>query len=80
MGLFGHSMVPLGFGQAILGGLNVTSVYQSTIYHMKCSQHICEVLQLGKRLSIPRSHFVAIPIPDRLSECISESKSRNLLQ
>ena len=52
--------------------------YQSTIYHMKCSQHICEVQQLSKRLSVPRSNFMAIPIPESLAECISESKSRYL--
>ena len=72
----GHSMVPLGFGQAILGGRDPSnnSAYYSAIYHMKCSQHICEVLQLDKRLSVPRSLIVVIPIPDSMAQCLSESK------
>ena len=72
----GHSMVPLGFGQAILGGRDPShnGAYYSAIYLMKSSQHICKVLQLDKRLSVPRALGVVIPIPDSMAQCISESK------
>ena len=76
--LWDHIMVPLGFGQAILGGRDDANVYQSKIYHMKCSQDICDVLMLDKELSSPRASFVAIPMPDRKARCISESKFRYL--
>ena len=71
--LYGHSMVTLGFGQAILGGFG-NGEYQRKIYHMTCSDHICMILVLSKELSIPRRYFVAIPIPDSMSGCISGSK------
>ena len=76
----GHSMVPLGIGQAILGGRDPSfnGAYYSAIYHMKCSQHICEVVQLDKSLSLPRAVFVVIPIPDSMAQCISESKLASL--
>jgi hypothetical protein len=72
----GHSMVTLGLGQAIIGGEDSYYVQQSKIYHMRCSHYICEVLILDKELSVPRGFFVAMPIPDHMSGCISESKFR----
>ena len=71
-----HSMVALGNGQAILGGKDDDNVVQSKIYHMKCSQNVWDVITLEKELSIPRTRFLAIPIPDHLSRCISESRLR----
>ena len=71
--LVGHSTVTLGFGQAILGGYG-NGESQRTIYHMTCSEHICMITQLRKELSVPRLTFVAIPIPDSMSGCISGSK------
>ena len=68
-------MVNLGFGQAILGGLDYYGLLQAKIYHITCSDHICVICALeNKELSVPRGSFVAIPIPDGMSGCISESK------
>ena len=66
-------MVPLGLGQAILGG-DGDGDYHTEIYHLTCSQQICQILLLNQELSFPREYFVAIPIPDAISGCISESK------
>ena len=69
--LRGHSMVPLeAGGLAILGGFG-NSNYQDKIYHFRCSNLICTITTLSKKLSIPRMDFVAIPIPENVwSECI----------
>ena len=72
--LQGHSMVTLGLGQAILGGLSDNWSYQKNIYHFKCSQQICAITTLDQVLSVPRGYFVAIPVPDSVSGCISDSK------
>ena len=74
--LYGHSMVPLGQGQAIIGGIGVDENYapQAKIYHLTCSHQSCMISLLSKELSVPRGNFVAIPIPDSMSGCISESK------
>ena len=69
----GHSMVALGLGQAVLGGY-AYSGYQKKIYLITCSEHICRISSLNQELSIPRSRFVAIPIPDSISGCISNSE------
>ena len=66
-------MVALGLGQAVLGGKSVAD-YQKKIYHITCSEQICIILLLNQELSIPRSWFVAIPIPDSMSGCISNSE------
>ena len=66
-------MVPLGFGQAVLGGRG-NGEYHRKIYSMTCSDQICMISMLSKELSIPRAYFVAIPIPDSMSGCISQCK------
>ena len=66
-------MVPLGHGQAILGGRDDNDVFQNKIYHITCSQQICTLSKMKKELSVPRAYFVAIPIPDSMSGCISQS-------
>ena len=74
--LYGHSMVPLGLGQAILGGLKGNYIgeidYQKKVYFMTCSNRNCIVTTLSKELSDPLSYFVAIPIPDLTARCISK--------
>ena len=76
--LFAHSMVPLGQGQAIIGGEDGNHFPQTKIYHVTCSHQSCMISLLRRELSVPRGSFVAIPIPDNMvpdSGCISESKN-----
>ena len=72
--LSSHSMVPLGLGQAILGGHDVGGFYRNEIYHFSCYQEYCTISSLNQLLKFPRGFFVAIPIPDSISGCISDSK------
>ena len=64
-------MVKLGKGQAILGGWGVPGAYQTKIYSMTCSNRECYISLMNQRLSIQRYAFVAIPIPDETSGCIT---------
>ena len=66
-------MVALGLGQAVLGGFGSSGI-RKEIYHITCSQQICMISLLNQELSIPRGYFVAIPIPDSMSGCISNSE------
>ena len=66
-------MVRLGKGQAILGGRS-NGVYQTKIYSMGCSNRNCIISLLNRELSVPRYDFVAIPIPDTISGCITGGK------
>ena len=68
-----HSMVRLGKGQAILGGFS-SSDYQAKIYSMTCTNRNCIISSLNRELSVPKGLFVAIPIPDTNSGCITEGK------
>ena len=70
-----HSMVRLGKGQAILGGLSKNNVYQVKIYSMTCSNRNCIISLLNRELSVPKSEFMAIPIPDTISGCITGGKN-----
>ena len=70
--LYDHSMAPLGFGQAILGGFDEATGLQSKIYHLTCYQHICKIFQMSQEMKVPRSRFVTIPIPDSISGCASK--------
>ena len=71
--LLDHSMVRLGKGQAILGGYS-NGNYQAMIYSMTCSNRNCIISLLDRELSDPKSDFVAIPIPDTISGCITGGK------
>ena len=68
-------MVPLGLGQAILGGLDENDNFQKRIYFMNCFNHGCIVTTLSKELSDPLSEFVATAIPDITAACISKGKT-----
>ena len=67
-------MVRLGKGQAIIGGSS-NNVFQAKIYSMGCSNRNCIISLLNRELSIPKDDFVAIPIPDTISGCITGGKS-----
>ena len=73
--LWHHSMVRLGKGQAILGGRGGNSIYHAKIYSMTCSNRNCIISLLDRELSVPKSIFVAIPIPDTISGCITGGKN-----
>ena len=64
-------MVRLGKGQAILGGRQSDGVYQTMIYLMTCSNRNCIISLLNRELSVPKDSFVAIPIPDTISGCVT---------
>ena len=82
-GIRGHSMVILGFGQVILGGnrggKSAINDYRKEIYYFTCYQHDCTISSLNQFLEVPRAYFVAIPIPDSTSGCISDSKLKIVL-
>ena len=66
-------MVPLIHGQAIIGGYSYNGA-QNKIYFLTCSNMICIISTLSQELSVPRHDFVAIPITDSISGCISGGK------
>jgi hypothetical protein len=63
-------MVQLGNGQAIIGGYG-NGKSQDKIHLFSCMNRNCSILQLDQELSVPKYWFVAIPIPDTLSGCIT---------
>ena len=67
-----HAMVQLGNGQAIIGGTSDGA--HDKIYLFSCMNKNCSIHQLDQVLSLPRYWFVAIPIPDTLSGCITGGK------
>ena len=73
MDLIRHTMVQLGNGQAIIGGFG-NGKYQDKIHLFSCTERNCSIHQLDQVLSVPSSVFVAIPIPDKLSGCITGRK------
>ena len=66
-------MVTLGLGQAILGGSDNYD-HRKEIYHFTCYQQDCTISLLEQLLKVSTRFFVAIPIPDSISGCISDSK------
>ena len=73
MRLSRHAMLQLGNGQAIIGG-GGNGEYLDKTYLFSCMNKNCSIHQLDQVLSLPRQMFVAIPIPDTLSGCITGGK------
>ena len=74
MRLHWHAMVQLGNKQAIIGGYG-NGNFQDKIHLFSCTNRNCSIHQLDQVLSLPRLQFVAIPIPDTLSGCITGGKN-----
>ena len=75
-----HSMVRIGKGQAILGGQSngdcqEKEVSHSKIYSLTCSNRNCIISLLDREVSVQKGHFVAIPIADTISGCITGGKN-----
>ena len=68
-------MVRLGKGQAILGGRTSNGDYQAKIYSLTCSNRNCIIAFLNREISVPKYEFLAIPIPDTISGCITGGKN-----
>ena len=77
-GLYQHAMVQLGNGQAIIGG-HGHGKYQDIIYLYTCKSRNCSLSILSQTLSVPRYWFVAIPISDTMSGCITEGENLGLV-
>ena len=73
MGLYTHAMVQLGNGLAIIGGWG-NGFPQAKIHRLNCMNRYCAISTLSQELSVPRYHFLAIPIPDTIAGCISGGK------
>ena len=76
--LWGHSMVPLSNGQAILGGIyfykGTKIEWNPNIYFLTCSNLECNIQTMTQTASFLATGFVAIPIPDDMSGCIFRGK------
>ena len=70
-------MVRLGKGQAIIGGRSKQFQFGASnkIYSLTCSNRHCTISLLNRELSVARSNFVAIPIPDEMAGCITGGKN-----
>ena len=71
-------MVQLGNGQAIIGGFRNGKV-QDMIYLYTCKARNCSISILSQKLSVPRYRFVAIPISDTMSGCITGGENLRLV-
>ena len=78
--LWGHSMVPLSNGQAILGGIYFNKgikhqlEWNPNIYFLTCSNLECSIQTMTQIASFLATSFLAIPIPDDMSGCIFRGK------
>ena len=69
-----HTMVLLGKGLAIIGGYGDVNA-QHAIHLLSCMYRNCSISTLSQELSMPRYWFVAIPIPDTITGCITGGKN-----
>jgi hypothetical protein len=70
--LWNASLVPSPDGQGVIviGGYSTTDhADQSSIYKLICDQLECKWSEMEQQLKIPRDLFVAMLIPDTLTNC-----------
>ena len=76
IGLWGQGMVTYGTDLVVMGGLSggskwIPPDYQSSFYQFSCENGIFKWEKMKPELKIPRSHFVAMTIPDLLVDAIA---------
>ena len=80
-----HAMVQLGYGQVLFGGVSDYDVQtgastnsfhseRNRIFFLTCFSRTCSISMLNQQISLPRSSFVTIPLPDTISGCITGGK------
>jgi hypothetical protein len=69
--LYGASLLtsPDGQGVIVIGGYSNGDGYQSSIYKLICDQLECKWSEMEQQLKIARANFVAMLIPDILTNC-----------
>ena len=67
-----HSLVPFGKDVVIFGGIDSNGKVSKGIYKLTCSNRACTWTTMNQELSVGRSLFVAIPIPDSVAKCRSK--------
>ena len=73
--LYGHTLVPYGNDLVAIGGGDGYKVYNHEIYKLSCSNGYpwisgyCQWTQMRQEISVGRTYFVAIPIPDYMVDC-----------
>ena len=64
--LYGHGMVNYGTDLVVMGGYSDGSGFSSSFYQLSVENGIFKWEKMKPELKIPRSHFVAMNIPDHL--------------
>ena len=71
--LISHEIVRIGLDLLVLGGFNPNAngirYYSEELFKLSCTNNECEWEKLPQNLTIPRSEFVAIPVPDDFITC-----------
>ena len=67
--LYGHAMLTFGKDVIVIGGIDESYNYQSSLYLMTCDNQDCEWLTATKEIKISRMSFVVMLIPDELTDC-----------
>ena len=70
--LFGHSLVPFEEDVLILGGYDSNRKASKGIYKITCSNRACSWTIMNQELSVGRTDFVAIAIPNSVAKCKSK--------
>jgi hypothetical protein len=66
---------PSGKGVILIGGNNVTGAggYHAYLIELICDAMACEWVEMEQKLQVPRDDFVAMLIPDTLTNCTKET-------
>jgi hypothetical protein len=69
--LYGASLLPSPDGQGVIviGGYSDGDGVQSSMYKLICDQLECKWSEMEQQLQIARRYFVAMLIPDALTNC-----------
>ena len=68
-GVYGHEMVKINTDSVVIGGYAGNGEYSSLLYRLTCHNHDCEWHTMNQMFKITRQDFVAIAIPDELTDC-----------
>ena len=64
-----HAMVPLDKDLVVIGGYSGDGSYPSRLYLLSCHNKGCGWTTMTQTLQVARNRFVAMLIPDELTDC-----------
>ena len=72
-------MVNFDSSVVVIGGWSEKNSYSSSLYKLMCSHDECMWSEMGQKLIAAREMFVAMKIPDEMTNCTAKVRNQSVI-